>query len=225
MSEIAQYSYSKGSISQITEGSLERTLFEGRFSHFSELLSDRNKQLLQPNVIGIYQGVVSDTWDPSEIEEHEKLSKLLSQANNLAISNSIGVKDPIHSDLIHLIYDPLVWINRDLVSQFLDDPLYRIAISPIGNVPDFYSKNPELILEGDYAERFKEIIQYKDRDELFEKKVLELIEERKPYYAELAKKWKVFGLTRPEWFCLINPPDNKKKILRPNKDFLDSLNL
>jgi len=185
--------YSEGSIQDLTIGELERTFFDRNFRDFGSSKKTKGGILL-PTAIGIYQNTFyNDTpFKNPEVERDVKTAvNLLDQLSYLAHT---GELDLTSRDLIHIIYDPNVWKDTGMIRNNLGPDAERISISPLGEVPKFYEKDPNEI-----PNVFEE---FPKNDNRIDKAL-----------KEIGKKWKKYGLTRKEYATIISARGNNGVVL------------
>lgn len=201
------YAYAADSMENVRMGKIKALELDESRVNYKELVKN-NSILFVPKVVGIYQ-VYKGNADP----EKREIGGLINKVNHSYIEafNPTGKANPdnIHSELIHVVYDPKNWGTEKLVRQMLDDRLDRVAISTPENVPKFSLKMPITV-----HRIFDTALRSIDPDGLdlsrIDEQALALRGKRAELYASLEplkKSWKKYGFSQEEYLILFMMPE------------------
>jgi hypothetical protein len=191
------FSYSVGSIQQVRDGELERTLFDGDFKDFGSLLNT-GKFIIVPNVVGIYQQYKVSNASSDYIMERREIEPVLERYADLIFSLLSGRKDGVDKDLIYIVYNPETNPSVDFLRENLKDLASRVVINSFdsGSLPNFHQKkigDLSRIVTEHFDKNPQEVV-----DCYFESR-LSLPEG----FSEVVTGWEPFGLTRMEYLLRV----------------------
>ena len=198
-STITSYMHSTGDVASVCKGSLPRTSMTTSEYDFKQLFHDAPSLIVVPRIVGIYQQSAPAHEKPEEKRQREDILRRMNEIMDADITRIWNVRDPLHRDLIHIGYDQRT-LTPELISTLVTDPLKRVRVTPLDQLPNFFEKDltlfDQVLME--YGKRRETIDP--DRENVAKHKAV--LDELRPQLESVKESWKQFGLTREEWYYL-----------------------
>lgn len=197
MDTLAEYGYLFGTTGAVTSVDLDNLTQSDTLEGLDMRVQDGI--IAVPKIVGVLQVV-----EPVFTTEVEKLHRERIESNfrrgyksnlhtaTMQLRSRYGIQDEISPGLIHIGYDPSIF-PKDLIRASIGDHFGRVALSPIGELPNFNQKNFSLAEEAYFLS---------EQNAVEGVKVEETAEKIRPMLTELKRQARIYGLTRKEFFLL-----------------------